>query len=97
MSESIEVTEELIIDLDKDHRIINVELLDAYNFLHTLNETISKEMLATVTEAEVEATNYRNYWILSLAFEYHGLKIEERLPAFAGIDFQSPLLATASA
>jgi len=40
VAESVEVTEELIIDLDKEKRIVNVELLDAYAFLHTLNDKI---------------------------------------------------------
>tara|TARA_Y100000310_G_scaffold238101_1_gene241451 strand:+ start:381 stop:749 length:369 start_codon:yes stop_codon:yes gene_type:complete len=97
VSESVEVTEELVIDLDKDRRIANVELLDAYKFLHTLNENINKKMLSSLQEAELQFTNYRNYWIISLVFEYGDQKIVEKLPAFAQADFQSPLVASASA
>ena len=97
VSESVEVTEELVIDLDKDRRIANVELLDAYKFLHTLNENISKEMLSGLQEAELQFTNYRNYWIISLSFEHGNQKIIEKLPAIAQADFQSPLVASASA
>lgn len=95
--ESVEVTEELVIDLDKDRRIANLELLDAYKFLHTLNENISKKMLSGLQETELRFTNYRNYWIISLVFEYENQKIVEKLPAFAQADFQSPLVASASA
>ncbi len=97
VGESVEVTEELVIDLDKDRRIANVELLDAYKFLHTLNENIDKKMLSSLQEAELQFTNYRNYWIISLSFEHENQKIVEKLPAFAQADFQSPLVASVSA
>lgn len=97
VSESVEVAEELVIDLDKDRRIANVELLDAYKFLHTLNENITKKMLSGLREAELQFTNYRNYWIISLVIEDGNQKIVEKLPAFAQADFQSPLVASASA
>jgi hypothetical protein len=38
--------------------------------------------------------NYRNYWIVSLAFEHNHQLIEEKLPAFVQADFQSPLVAS---
>jgi uncharacterized protein YuzE len=97
VSESVEVTEELVIDLDKDRRIANLELLDAYNFLHTLNENITKEMLSSLQEVELQFKNYRNYWIISLGFEYNNQRIEEKLPAFSQADYQSPLVASAGA
>ena len=97
VSESVEVTEELVIDLDKNRRIVNVELLDAHKFLHTLNEKISKRMLSELKEVELQFKNYRNYWIISLVFEYNNQKIEEKLPVFAQADYQSPLIASADA
>ena len=97
VSESVEVTEELIIDLNKNREIINVELLDAYTFLHTLNNSITKKMLSGLQEAELQFKNYRNYWIISLTFEYENQKIVEKLPAFVQVDFQSPLVASAGA
>ena len=96
VSESVEVADDLILDLDKDRKIVNIELLDAYKFLHTLNEDISKEMLVEIEEIELRFTNYRNYWIISLIFEYDNQKIEEKLPAFSAVDFQSPLIASMS-
>ncbi len=96
VNESVEVTEELIIDLDKDRNIANVELLDAYKFLHTLNKQITKHVLSDLQEAELQFINYRNYWIISLVFEHGNQKIIEKLPAFAQDKFQSPLIASAS-
>ena len=96
VNESVEVTEELILDLDQDRRIVNLELLDAYKFLHTLNEEITTEMLSSLKEVELQFKNYRNYWIISLSFEYGNKRIEEKLPAFVQADYQSPLVASVS-
>lgn len=96
VKESIEVSEDLIIDVDKDMQLVNLELIDAYKFLHTLNENISKEMLLNIQEVELEAKNYRNYWVITLIFEYQDKVISEKLPAFASMDFKSPLIASVS-
>lgn len=95
--ESIEVSEDLIIDVDKNMKVVNFELLDAYKFLHTLNETITKRMLEEVQEVEVEVKNYRNYWVITLIFKHNNQIIAEKLPAFASSEFKSPLLASVSA
>ena len=97
VEESVEVTEEMIIDLDKEGKIVGVELLEAYQFLHTINEKITQELLSAVQEAELQFKKYRNYWIITLVFEEQDQRIEEKLPAFASMDFQSPLVASAAA
>ncbi len=96
VKESIEVSEDLIIDIDNDMNLVSLELIDAYKFLHTLNENISKEMLLDIQDVELEAKNYRNYWVITLMFKYQEEVITEKLPAFASADFKSPLIASAS-
>ena len=93
VKESIEVSEEMIIDIDKNKKLVNLEFLDAYKFLHTMNEKISKKMLLGIKEIDLKIKNYRNYWIITLAFKYKNTLIEEKLPVFASVDFKSPLLA----
>jgi len=96
VKESIEVSEDLIIDVDKEMQLVNLELIDAYKFLHTLNEKISLEMLLGLQEVELEAKTYRNYWVITLMFKYKEQIIIEKLPAFASLDFKSPLIASVS-
>ena len=81
------------VDLDKNKQLVNLELLDAYKFLHTLNEKITKDMLIDLQEAELQVKNFRNYVIITLAFQHKNQKIEEKLPAFVHTDFKSPLIA----
>ena len=95
VKESVEVSEEMIIDIDKNKKLVNLELLDAYKFLHTLNEKISKEMLLGINEVELKTKNYRNYWVITLSFKYKNKLIEEKLPVFTNADFKSPLLSSA--
>jgi len=95
VKESLEVTEDLILDLDRNQKMVNLELLDAYKFLHTLNEKITKKMLQEVEEVEVDVKNYRNYLIITLFFRYNNQIIAEKLPAFSSTEFRSPLLASA--
>src|SRR3989338_1311173 len=78
VKESIEVSEDLVIDVDKERQLINLELIDAYKFLHTLNEKISKEMLLSIEEVELEAKSYRNYWVITLFFKHNQEIIMEK-------------------
>ena len=95
--ESIEVSEELIIDVDKDMKLVNLELMDAYKFLHTSNDKISKKMLEGIDQVELDVRRFRNYWLITLVFKYNNEIIQEKLPAFASSDFKSPLIASVSA
>ncbi|MCK5282473.1 MAG: DUF2283 domain-containing protein [Nanoarchaeota archaeon] len=97
VKESIEVTDDLIIDIDKNDQLVNLELIDAYKFLNTFNGKISKSILDSISEVELEFKNYRNYWFITLSFKHNNHIIIEKLPAFANTDFKSPLIASAAA
>ena len=94
VNESIEVSEDLVIDVDKNKQLVNLELIDAFKFLHTINNNISKDMLECINEIELDVINYRNYFIVTLIFKHNNQVIKEKLPAFANTNFQSPLIAS---
>ncbi len=96
VKESIEVSEDLVIDIDKNKQLVNLELIDAFEFLHTVNDKISKDMLEGITEVELDVINYRNYFIVTLIFKHNNEVIKEKLPAFANANFKSPLIASAA-
>lgn len=97
VKESIEVTDEIVLDIDKNNRLVSLELMDAYAFLNTLNKSISKKMLEGIKEVELEIKNYRNYWIITLIFKHDDKVIAEKLPAFSDANFESPLIASVKA
>ena len=91
--ESLEVAEDLIIDVDNQGDLVGIELFDASKFLSALNKSITPKMLSEIEEASLQVVRYRNYVIITLAFQYQGQTIEEKLPAFSTAKYESPLLA----
>ena len=95
--ESIEVSEDIIIDLDKEGDLVGVEVFDAFKLLKTLNKDITKEMLSSLKEAKLNLIKYKGYIIIEVIFAYKGITIEEKLPAFSSSLYESPLVASAYA
>jgi len=95
--ESIEVSEDIIIDLDKEGDLVGVEVFDAFKLLKTLNKDITKEMLSSLKEARLNLIKYKGYIIIEVIFAYKGMTIEEKLPAFSSSLYESPLVASAYA
>jgi len=54
VKKSIEV--DLVIGVDKNKQMVNLELIDAFKFLHTINSKISKDMLVDVNEVELNVS-----------------------------------------
>lgn len=96
VKESIEVAEELVVDIDKNKNLVNLELFDAYKFLSLSNKKITKKMLESIGEVKLDVKQIRNYWIITIIFRYNEELITEKLPVFASNDFKSPLAASAS-
>ncbi len=49
--ESIEYDEKLVIDLDKDGKVIGIGIFDASEFLHAFNELVNNKFLENLEEA----------------------------------------------
>jgi len=95
--ESIEVSEDIIIDLDKEGDLVGVEVFDAFKFLKTLNKNVTQEMLSSLKEARLNLIKYKGYIIIEVIFAYKGMTIEEKLPAFSSSLYESPLVTSAYA
>ena len=96
VKESIEVQEDVVIDVDKHGALAGIEIFDAHQLLHTLNGAITKEALKGLDLVGVKAINYRNYVIVTLLLHIGGAIIEEKLPAFSLTKYDSPLVASAA-
>ena len=95
--QSMEVSEDLIIDLDKDENLVGIELFDAFKLFKTLNKDITQEMLSNLKEAKLNLIKYKCYFIIEVIFAYKGITIEEKLPAFSTSLYESPLVASVHA
>lgn len=93
-SETIEFSEFLNIDIDKNKGIVGIEIFYASEFFYALNHLITKNMLDSVKDVSVECNNYRNNWFINLVFNYNGQKIKAQMPPLRNSDYTSPLIAS---
>jgi uncharacterized protein YuzE len=96
VKESIEVLDDIVVDIDRDGKFVGLEMFDAHKFLGTLNEKITKDVLENIKTAKVRVKNYRNYVILTLMIPIGKSIVEEKLPAFSLSKYESPLVASAA-
>jgi uncharacterized protein YuzE len=93
--ESIELSEDIIIDIDKNNELVGLEFLYASEFFKALNKDISKEILQNLDKIKIILNNYRNYLWISLEFNINEEVVKEKLPAFSLAEYESPLLSIA--
>lgn len=92
-SETIEFSEFINVDIDKNKNIVGFEIFYAREFFSALNDLITKTVLTTVKSVSVEYKNYRNNWFIVLIFELDGKKVRVQLPPLRKSDYASPLIA----
>ena len=93
-SETIEFSEFLNIDIDKNKCIVGLEVFYASEFFSTLNEIITKTLLESVDNVRVECKNYRNNWFIVLIFEKDGEKMRVQMPPLRKSEYTSPLIVS---
>lgn len=93
-SETIEFSEFLNIDIDKNKSVVGLEIFYASEFFSALNEVITKTLLKSINKVSIECKNYRNNWFIVLVFEKDGEKIKVQLPPLRKSEYASPLIAS---
>ncbi len=95
VKESVEFSEDIVLDLDSEGRVIGVELFYASEFFSLVNDIVTKTFLENINDVKVDCRNYRNtYWIISLIFDYNGQEIKVQLPPLRKSEYVSPLIAS---
>ena len=93
-SETIEFSEFLNIDIDKNKGVVGLEVFYASEFFSALNKVITKSLLESIDKVNVECNNYRNNWFIILVFDYNGEKIRVQMPPLRKSEYTSPLIAS---
>ncbi len=93
-SETIEFSEFLNIDINKDRSVVGLEVFYASEFFSTLNNVITKQFLESIDDVLIECKNYRNNWFIALVFEKDGEKIRVQMPLLRKTEYASPLIAS---
>ena len=95
VEESVEFSKDIVLDLDKEGRVIGVEIFYASEFLGLFNNEINKEFLDSLKEAYIEYKDFRNIWFIILRLESKDRKISQPLPPLQKSEYISPLIASA--
>ncbi len=93
-SETIEFSEFLNLDINKDKSIVGIEVFYASEFFSAINKLITKNILESVKNISIECNNYRNNWFINLVFDDNGSKIKAQMPPLRNSDYTSPLIAS---
>ena len=92
VEESVEISENVIIDLDKNEQINGIEIMDASEFLGVFNPEIDKKFLSGIEHARMEYKSFRNQWIILIALKSKGKQFVQPMPPLRKSEYKSPLI-----
>ena len=92
VSESIEFSEDIVLDLDKKGNVIGVEIFYASEFLSLFNENINKDFLKDLSDVHIEYRDFRNMWFIVLMLKSNDKTISQPLPPLKKSEYISPLI-----
>jgi len=93
VSESVEFSEDIILDLDDNGRIIGVEIFYASEFLFAFNRDLDKDFLNDLESASLEYKEFRNMWFVVLALKSGKKVVYQPMPPLKKSEYISPLIA----
>ena len=92
VEESVEVSENIVLDLDKDERVNGIEIMDASEFLGAFNSEINKEFLSQIDDASLDYKSFRNQWIILVNLKSKGKQFVQPMPPLRKSEYVSPLI-----
>lgn len=95
VSESLEIADDIILDINEKNQIVGIEIFYASKFLNAINKKINQQMLENLQEAKMKIINYRNNFAIITIFLKYGNKLIEHQLSLQTSHFESPLVATA--
>lgn len=90
--ESIEIEEDIVIDLDKDNNLVGMQIFYAYELFKAVDKNFPKKALIEVKDVDVDFSTYRNYVIIKLLIPFNKTILEENLPPIPIRKYESPIL-----
>lgn len=93
VEESIEFSEDIVLDLDNQGKVIGVELFYASQLFKPFNKELNKEFLMRLEDAGLEYKDFRNMWFVLLNLKSGAKEISQALPPLRKSEYTSPLIA----
>lgn len=96
-SETIEFTEFMNIDINKEKGIVGLEIFEASEFLGKQDKELTKQFLSNLKEINAKYDEWRNTWFINLELtDKNNKTIIEKLPPLKKSEYISPLIASAN-
>ena len=96
VEESVQFSEDIVLDLDKNGNVIGLEVFYASEFLGLFNKEINKEFLKGLEVASLEYKDFRNMWFIILVLKSGKKVIYQPMPPLRKSEYVSPLFANTS-
>jgi len=93
--ETIEFSDYLNIDIDKDGRVIGLEIFEAKDFFSQLNENFDKDILENLDEVSFTCKDFRNSLFILVVLKAKGKTISQPMPLLSKSEYVSPLVQSA--
>jgi uncharacterized protein YuzE len=93
VEESVEFSEDIILDLDKKGRAIGIEVFYASEFFNLFNKNIDKDFLENLEDAHIEYKEFRNIFFIILVLKSKNQIIRQPMPPLKKSEYVSPLIA----
>jgi uncharacterized protein YuzE len=92
--ESIEFSENIKLDINKQGGVVGLEIYNASEFLGSFREELNKSFLSDLKEINLIEKSYRNMWHIILVMQTKsGITIEQTMPLLNKVEYKSPLLS----
>lgn len=93
--ETIEFSEFINIDIDKEHRVVGLEIFGASGFFNVRNNNITKSFLENLKEINIEYNEWRNSWFIDIILtDENNNSIRQSIPPLRKSEYKSPLIAS---
>ena len=93
VKESIEVSENIVLDLNKKGQIIGIEIMDAGKFFRNFNSIMNNKFLSRVESANISYKSFRNQWIILVNLKTDKEDLTQPMPPLRKSRYISPLFS----
>lgn len=93
VEESVEVSEDIVLDLDKNGNVNGIEIFYASEFFRLFNSAIDKNFLKSIEDAYWEYKELRNRWFVVVILKSKNQIIRQPMPPLRKSEYISPLIA----
>ena len=91
VEESVEVSDDIVLDLDKNGMVVGIEIFYASEFFGAFNKEVDKKFLANLEDVQVQQKEMRNNWFLVVMLKSGKKIVYQPMPPLRKSEYVSPL------